>query len=421
MPSKKRQVVTNVSWLVWEKVFQLTISFFLSAWIARYLGPEKLGVLSNILAFMALLSPLATLALDNIAIERIIDDESKKDTILGTSFLMKVLGTLIFILASVILVTVAYPSNTEMTIFMFIASFGLLFRTVETVDFWFQANVNSKYSVITRNLVFAISSVIRVILVLNNASLLWFVVVVLIEALVSGVGMFVAYKISGNKFSLWKFDKVLGIEMLKESWPLIISGLAVGVFLKVDQLFIGRIWGSGELGVYSVAVKFTELWNFIPSAIVISVFPFIIRARKDGSAKVKQLLFILYAVLLVFSCAVGIFFLLFSGFVVNFFYGEQYLRIAPVLQVYIWTLLFSAFGTANARYLIMIKKTGFSLFVTIIGALIAYASSYYFVRFYGIMGGALASLLSYGVVALLPIIYVVIRSKKIFSSSKGMK
>jgi len=406
MPSTKKRVITNVSWLMWERVFQLSISFFVSAWVARYLGPAQLGIINNILAYAMLFVPIATLSLDNIAIEKIVDNEGDKERILGTSWILKVIGTFVFIILSVLVVRFVYPGDVNMTFFMFIVSFGFLFRTVEVVDFWFQAKVDAKYPVIVRNVVFAISTLMRIALVVLGANLIWFIVVALIEAFVSFCGMIVIYKLKNERFRLWKFDWVLAKEMLKLSWPLIISGIAIGVFLRIDQVLIGRLLGSEQLGIYSVAVKFSELWNFIPSAIVVSVFPFILKVRKESVVKSRHFLFLLYTILIVFGLAVSIFFLLFSKVVVNFFYGAEFLGAIPVLQVYIWTLVFAGMGFANARYLVMVKNTKLSLVVTILGALCALGLNFWLVKSYGIIGGAFASTLSYAVVSVLPLLYL---------------
>ena len=53
------------------------------------------------------------------------------------------------------------------------------------------------------------------------------------------------------------------------------------VYLKVDQIMIGEMLGGEELGIYSVAVRMSEVWYFFPTAIIVSFFPKLLKSRVD--------------------------------------------------------------------------------------------------------------------------------------------
>mgnify|MGYP000282824075 CR=1 FL=1 len=51
-----------------------------------------------------------------------------------------------------------------------------------------------------------------------------------------GNGKFYLY----NQFSFksWKFEKSVAISLLKNSWPLILSGIVISIYMKIDQVMI---------------------------------------------------------------------------------------------------------------------------------------------------------------------------------------
>ncbi|RCQ24816.1 hypothetical protein APT07_19125 [Escherichia coli] len=45
--------INNSGWLIFDKLIRLALGFIVSAWIARYLGPNDFGILAYVLAYLA--------------------------------------------------------------------------------------------------------------------------------------------------------------------------------------------------------------------------------------------------------------------------------------------------------------------------------------------------------------------------------
>ena len=72
----------------------------------------------------------------------------------------------------------------------------------------------------------------------------------------------------------------MAISLVKESWPLIFAGLAIAVYMKIDQIMLGEMIGKKAVGTYAAAVRLSEIWYFIPMAIASSVFPSIVKSKQ---------------------------------------------------------------------------------------------------------------------------------------------
>ncbi|HGV3500186.1 TPA: oligosaccharide flippase family protein, partial [Klebsiella michiganensis] len=157
-------------------------------------------------------------------------------------------------------------------------------------DLILQLSKSSIYStkpVFSQNIAFFISSAIKIAIISFGGSYLYVCATVSVEAIVVSLLLLFFYKKHGyvNK---WEYNFSEAKRLLSLSWPLIISGVAFMLYMRIDQIMIGNMIGDSAVGVYSVAVKMVEVWYFFPVAIVSSLFPKIIKLREVDSAKYNQ-------------------------------------------------------------------------------------------------------------------------------------
>jgi len=62
-------------------------------YVARYLRPESYGLLNYSLSFVSIFSAFSTLGLDQIIVRELAKGPGRKDELLGTGFILKVVGS----------------------------------------------------------------------------------------------------------------------------------------------------------------------------------------------------------------------------------------------------------------------------------------------------------------------------------------
>ena len=103
----------------------MIVSLFVGIYVARYLGPERFGLLSYANSFVGLFTAIATLGLDGIVVRELVKLPGQRDKLLGTSFLLKVAGSLVMwlmILIAIFFSTLALclpPKKTKKKFFKF--------------------------------------------------------------------------------------------------------------------------------------------------------------------------------------------------------------------------------------------------------------------------------------------------------------
>ena len=389
-----RKYFANTSWLMGERILRMGVSLFVGIYVARYLGPERYGLLSYANSFVGIFLALATLGLDDVVVREIVKTPEQREKILGTSFLLKLVGTLLMWVA--IFAAVPFTENDLQTnILIIIIAFGAVFQAFNVIDLNFQAKVKSKHVVHAQFVQLIISSIVKIILVVNEAPLILFASVFSLDVIVLAMGLVFAYLYNGENIFSWKWSFETSKYLLHDSWPLILAGVVVSVYMKIDQVMIKEMLGAKEVGLYAAAVKLSEAWYFLPMAIASSLFPAIINAKVYQKEVYYQRLQKLYDLMVWIAIAIALPISILSSWIVELLYGNEYLESSSVLNIHIWSGIFIFLGVASSKYLIAenyIKKTFYRTFV---GALLNIIMNYYLIGTMGIKGAAISTFVSH--------------------------
>jgi polysaccharide transporter, PST family len=406
-------VIANIGWLFLDKIVRMGVGLYITLYVARYLGSSQFGTFNYAIAFAAIFSPIATLGLDGVVIRYLANDVSSKQQILPTVFWLKSIGSLGALFLSVGGIYL-FRHNDLLTISL-VAIFGGVgvIQTFDTIDIWFQSQVESKYTVIAKNSAFILTALLRVMLIESKAPLVAFAIAGLVEAGLGALGLAILFKARGNTLRSWKWDTALAKKLLRESWPLILSGLSIMIYMKIDQIMLGEMIGEKAVGIYSAATRISEIWYFIPMAIVSSVSPSIYAAKKISEEvyyqKIKQLIrSMIWMSILV---AVPMSFL--SGTLVTTLFGSEYVESGHILAVHVWAAVFVFMGVATSPWFIAEGLNHLSFQRTLLGGITNIILNLLLIPFYQGMGAAIATVLSYAIAAFLANIFNS-KTRKIF-------
>jgi len=383
----------NTSWLFAEKILRMVVGLFVGIWVARYLGPEQFGLFSYAQSFVGLFVAIAGLGLDGIIVRELVKDESKRDALLGTAFRLKLIGALLVLIALAIAVNLSQQDSLT-TLLIFTIASATVFQSFNVIDFYFQAKVLSKYIVYANIISLLISSIVKIGLILNDAPLLYFAYSILFDSFILMCGFLYFYRYKKYLISLWFFDKKLARSLLKDSWPLILSGLVIAIYMKIDQIMIKEMLSVEAVGQYAAAVRISETWYFIPMVVASSLFPAIINAKKQSEALYYARLQRLYDLMAWMAIAIALPMTFLSDWVVNLLYGEQYNQTGSVLMIHIWAGVFVFLGVVFGKYLTNENLTRTTFYRTSLGAVVNIILNYILIAKYGIKGAAIATLLA---------------------------
>jgi O-antigen/teichoic acid export membrane protein len=83
-----------------------------------------------------------------------------------------------------------------------------------------------------------------------------------------------------------------------------------------------------------------------------------------------------------------------SDWIVTFLYGEAYSKAGDVLMIHIWAGVFVGLGVASSKWFVNENLQLYSFYRTLSGAILNIGLNYILIPIYGVIGAAIATLLS---------------------------
>jgi O-antigen/teichoic acid export membrane protein len=415
----------NTSWLFAEKILRMVVGLLVGVWVARYLGPEKFGLLSFAHSFVGLFTIFATLGLDEIVVRELVKDESRRDSLVGTTFWLKLFGA--FLVLLVLAFAINFTSNDVDThILVFIIASATIFQSFNIVDFYFQSKILGKFVAYANFISLFISSILKIALILSHASLLAFAWVVLFDSFVLACGFIYFFlKHSTFRIKYLIFHKSTAIDLLKDSWPLIFSGGVLMIQARIDQVMIKEMVGSIEVGYYSVAMRLIEAFAFIPMLLKSSLYPSIISAKNRSKALYQDRLLNFYRLNFLFFLVIAIPIFIFAEPIIVLLFGIEYQPAGVLLALLSIRLFFANMGVARGTYILTENLMKFSMLTMILGTIVNIYLNYVMIPYYGARGAIGATIVSFfTTIYLVDIFYsktrhnVILQVKSIFTFYK---
>jgi len=393
-----RKYFANTSWLLGERILRMAVSIFVGIYVARYLGPERYGLLSYALSFVWLFSSLASFGIDEILVRELVRSPEQRKNLLGTVFWLKIFGS---ILMGTAIASVLHFKEEDQQTYWLIAliALGFLFQGTNVIEFYFQAQVQSKFTVRAQIIQLLITSLFKIYLVWSEAELVWFAVALMLDQAVVALLLLIFYIWEVENFPFfsltWEKTKLL----MRDAWPLIFTGMVVSIYMKIDQVMIKEMLNAKEVGVYAAAVKLCEAWYFVPTVVTASLYPAIIAAKQKNEKIFQERLQKLYDLMVWGSIAIAIPTSITAEWLIYLLYGIEFKEASDVLRIYIWAGLFVSIGLVSSKWLVAENLEIYSFYSTAIGAILNVIFNLWLIPIYGIIGATIATLISYSSVA----------------------
>lgn len=392
------RILENIGWLSFDKFFRMGVGVVVGAWVARYLGPESFGTLNYVRAIIAILGPIALLGLPGIVLRELVNTPEKREEIIGTAFVLHLLGGLISWAILLLVIGWQRSAGSEDWLIAVVMGSITVFQCTNVIKQVFEAQVRSKYVVWLENAIVPLIAGLKIALILTEASLLAFAGVFATEALLVSVGLLLLYHKKIGPI-VWHFTGNQAKRLLHDSWPIIISGFAIVVYMSIDKVMLGKMLGDTSVGLYSAAVMISSVIYFVPTVVSKSVFPSLANARKQSIPRYHERMQQLLSIMVLISVGISLPMTLFSGTVVSLLFGPDFAPSGSVLAIHIWASVFVFLGVAGGKYILLENLLRKAIVFTVIGASANVSMNYYLIPIYGINGCAFATLVSQGISA----------------------
>lgn len=390
---KKKKALTNIAWATGGKIVSLASVLVVGIIVARYLGKEQYGIMNYVVSFVAIFQVFADFGLDFIQIREESKNPAMRDKIIGTTFTLKLIFAAITLVA--IFVTASlFEQDSSIRCYIMIYALSVILNTTWVSRNHFTSIVWNEYVVKTEISRTLIGIAIKVTLVLLHLPLIWFIGSLVIDSLLLAVGYTTSYARKIDSVRKWCFDPALGLFMLKQSFPLLLSGAAIIIYNRIDQMMIGNMIDQSHLGVYSVAVRFAELLVFVPTIISQTISPMLVEAREGSGDRYEELSRIFMNVTVAVCIVLAVLTSLLSYPIVYFTFGQTYIGAASVLSILAFKVIGDALSQTSGQLMIIEGIQKYASVRNIIGCVTCVVLNLLFIRRYGIHGAAYVAIIT---------------------------
>ncbi len=386
------RVGRNAFWLIGGNILHKLIAFLVGILTARYLGPGNYGLINYASAYTTFFFSLATLGLNSILVKCMIDAPEEEGTILGTTLVLQGLASLLSVGIICLVVFFVDYGEAETLLVVFLCCLGLFFHAMDSIKYWFQAKLLSKYAAIATTVAYLISSGYKLVLLVLGKPVAWFAIASSVDYLCTALILLAAYfREKGPKF---RFSLSWARKLLADGYHFILSGVMVSIYGATDRLMLKQMLGEAAVGYYGTATSISVVWCFVLSALIDSLNPIILETRHRSYPAYEKKNRQLYCLVFYLSLAGSLVMSLLAEPGIRLLYGPEYLPAVGPLRIITWYVAFSYLGTARNTWVVCENKQKFLMPLYAGSALTNVVLNAMLIPVFGTEGAAAASLIT---------------------------
>lgn len=377
-------------WIISCKIVQAILTLVITALTARYLGPSNYGIINYASAVVAFFVPIMQLGLRNTLVQEFVEEPQSSGEILGTSIVLNIVSAVACMIGTLSFVLVANFNEPTTIIVCVLYSINLLFQALEMVQYWFQANLLSRYQSVISLIAYILVSLYKAFLLITEQNIYWFAIAQAVDYAIIAVALLFFYKkISKQTLS---FSRERAKKMFGKSKYYILSNIMVTIFGHTDKIMLQWMLGDTETGYYSAALTCATMTSFVFAAIIDSARPAIFENKKINQEKFENSLIGLYAVAIYFALAQSIVITVCSPLIINIIYGTDYIPAVGVLRIIVWFTTFSYLGSVRNIWILAENKYQYLWKINLFGVVANIVLNFLLIPVLGTAGAAIASL-----------------------------
>ncbi|MDI2035763.1 hypothetical protein PJL15_02895 [Paenarthrobacter nitroguajacolicus] len=334
--------------------------------------------------------------LSGLAVKKLVEDREANAAIIASLLLAREA----FALAGYALVLLISLSSQDFPTILAtaLAAASLFGRGLEAPDMWYLSQLRSRRTAIVRGVATLGFLAVRLIVIAYMPNIWVFLALFAVEPMFVSILILIRYcrEVDSPRLAFDGFKRAR--LLLRESLPLMLSGLANQVNLKADIVLLQAMQGSVSVAVYSLAARLSELTHFFPVIFMNSLLPGVLTMRGlhgPNSRRYQNRLYRTYfrafwVGVLISSCvAIG-------GYVaIPMLFGARYLDSVVILSIHVCATPFVFMAAVYSKWIIAEGLLWVSLLRHGAGAVLNIVLCLALIPLYGGVGAALATVASY--------------------------
>ncbi|MFA9500036.1 oligosaccharide flippase family protein [Mannheimia sp. E30BD] len=369
-----------------EKVIYLFGLIFVTALVAKYIGPENFGKLAFVTSIFAIVQTVCMFGLENVIFQKISKNRKMGERVMFASATIR--NVLFFAISPILLLYLYFTSDYLTFIFSFSTCIATYFSLNDVYNIYFNATLNSKINMLCNSIGLIVSLLARYLVPYLNLEYHWLSISIILMTFFPYILRRIIYaNTNGAKRSGGVKHRNYMINVGKH---LILYSLSITLYTQVVQLLLGY-YSKYKLGIFSVAYTLGNSFYFILAALI-SSFMIKVYSEEEGE-QTKILVAKLNWIVIGVSILAFLFLYCFGELIIVLLYGEQYKEASDIIIFIIISCCFSGLATISEKYLFKFNEYDYLNKKTIRLCILNFILSFVMIKIYGIYGAVLSVLL----------------------------
>lgn len=270
MSKSIREVLQNIGWLVFDKVFMLVMNMVVLFVVANYYGPERYGLYQYATSIVLILEIVVQLV-DGRVVKKKYDGDNFDLIVFNVTIAKSMLSCAVLLIGTIIIAV-----SQKGTDFSFILIFLMIDSIVKNLRFGmenrFEYFLKSRKVVIAANAGLLAGTIFQIVAVCNDFPIQYLAAIQLIATSISLAVLYIQYIKEYNKRKRSAFNKEIIWSIISESFPLAIAAAANVIYTRCDSVMLGMLLTTTEVGIYSISAKLVSTIQILIAPIQTSIF-----------------------------------------------------------------------------------------------------------------------------------------------------
>lgn len=397
MAAFKKKIYGNAAWMMSEKIISIFGLFFVTSFVAKYVGPNVFGQIALGMAIFQVVQVVAQMGGDNIIFKRISENEISGVNLMLSSTLLRFM--LYIIISLPVIIYFYFFVGGDAFYYTLAISASCLISAIDVLTIYNNATLKSKFNTIANvvGLIVGLSS--RYLIAYLEIDPLFLILPIILTTLIPlciRVYFFkvnFVKKVDTQKIS-FRYDSVVrkySKYMLLAGSGVVVSSISVAIYGRMNQFILSGIEGNATLGIYSVSLTLATSWLFVSQALITSFYTSIYSEKNELNAiyKTADLNRLIFFISLFFIIGMAVF----GKFILEYLYGVEYISGYEPMLILSLSAILSALGTVSYRFIIKFSGYSYLSKKMLIMCILSFPLSYVFIGLFGMNGAAWCSVL----------------------------
>lgn len=389
-----KKILSNTLWMIFDKVFLLVLNLVVTVKIANYFGVMEYGNYQYAVSVVAILEILVAFVDGRVVKKRYVNNDS--DNLVFNASICRVIFSIGTALIGLIFIVVAKRDIQFSIMFSILLINSILVNLRFGMANRFEYLLKSKKTVIAADISALLSSILQLIAVRLQCSI---ITISVIAAISSGINLCIVaiqYKTEFARKGKLYLDKSLIKDLIKESTPLAIAASCATIYTRCDSVMLGSMMTAAEVGVYSISVKLISVVQIAISPIRESVYSKLITLYvKDKDEYARRYIQITSLLTWIYICGVTLSFVVLPY--VFRFLKPEYAEAFPVFRIHVIGTFFMYNAALRAGHYTLINRGSILTYSQIASVIVNVVLNIIGIKYLGIYGAALATVITQGI------------------------